>query len=78
MQRERSFWGDPTYKPRGKDVARFVEIIRELTDGQPRGRKLGLATSAMHAITGFVATEGGPREALSMLDKLKADLTDSE
>jgi hypothetical protein len=72
---ETSFWGNPTYKPRDKDVARFVERIRDLTEKTGKHRKLKIATSAMHAITAFVAHECGPREALAILDKLRAELT---
>jgi hypothetical protein len=71
---ESSFWGNPTYKPADKDVARFVETIRELTEKTSKQRKLKVATSAMHAITAFVAHECGPREAVAILDKLRAEL----
>jgi len=71
---ETSFWGNPTYKPADKDVARFVETIRELTEKTSTQRKLKVATSAMHAITTFVTQECGPREALAILDELRAEL----
>lgn len=71
--RHASFWGDPTYKPSDKDVARFVEIISELTEKSSKQRKLKVSTSAMHAIAAFVAHECGLREAVAILDKLRAE-----
>jgi hypothetical protein len=71
---ETSFWGNPTYKPADKDVVRFVEAIRELTEKNSKQRKLKVATSAMHAITAFIAHDCGPREAIAILDKLRAEL----
>jgi hypothetical protein len=73
--RATSFWGSPTYEPLDKDVARFLEAIRELTKDQGRAHKLKTATSAMHAICAFVERDFGPKEALTLIDKLKTDIT---
>lgn len=71
---ETSFWGSPSLEPRDPDVARFLETIREITKNYPPKRSLSLATSAMQAIVAFVIHTHGPREALALLDKLKAEI----
>ncbi len=42
----KSFWGDPTHKTQDKDVARFVEVIRTITNSYGDKRALKIATSA--------------------------------
>ena len=63
-----SFWGTPTSPPRGKDVAKFLEIIRKLTEKQPDRHALRIATAALVAIVAFIHDRFGPKEALALLD----------
>jgi hypothetical protein len=72
---ETSFWGDPKYTPRDKDVARFVEVIRELTEKQSDTRALKTATSALSAIIVFIVERFGLKEALALLDRLRNEVT---
>lgn len=69
-----SFWGPPSLTPKDDDVAYFVELIRETTKNYGRKRKLQICTDAMKAITAFVIHNSGPREALALLDNLRADV----
>jgi hypothetical protein len=69
-----SFWGKPTHKPKDKDVARFVEAIRTLTENQNPTRTLKIATSAFSAIVAFVVERFGPKEAIALLDTLRAEV----
>lgn len=68
-----SFWGAPTCEPRNKDVARLVEYLRELTKRTGKGHTLRVATSSIKAIVTYVATEHGPREALAIIDAIRAE-----
>jgi hypothetical protein len=70
------FWGNPTYRPRDKDVARFLEQIRKLTADMTQQRSLGIASSALHAIASFIAVEHGLRELYALLDRIKAEVTE--
>ena len=72
---EKSFWGEPTCQPSEKDVARFLEIIRELTEKQSDKRALRTATSALDAIVAFVAERFGVKEALALLDRLRGEVS---
>lgn len=69
-----SFWGPATFDPKDADVAYFVELIRSTTKNYGKARSLQIATSAMTAITAFVAYENGPKEALALLDRLRNEV----
>ena len=69
------FWGEPTFEPEGKEVAKFVEAIRKLTEKQGEDRCLRTATSAVEAIVLFIADRHGPREALAILGRLNDQIT---
>jgi len=72
---EKSFWGDPKYEPRDKDVARFLSVIRDLTEDQSDKKALGTATSALQAIVAFIAERFGLKEVMALLDRLRAEVT---
>lgn len=74
MTQQPSFWGPPTYAPKDKDVARFVEVINEITERYGKERSLRIATSAMQAIVAFIVHHNGPREALALLDRLRNEV----
>ena len=68
------FWGSPSYAPKDKDVARFLEAIRNVTEKQSAERALRTATSAMHAIVAFVAEKFGLKEVMALLDRLRGEV----
>ena len=68
------FWGQPSYAPKDKDVARFLEAIREITKKQKPERALRTATSAMHAIVAFIADKFGLKEVMALLDRLRGEV----
>jgi len=70
-----SFWGEPKHEPNPGDVARFLEVVRTLTEKQTPDRKLRLATSALHAICAFICKEFGPKEMFAITDKIRAGVT---
>lgn len=70
----KSFWGNPTYRPKDEDVSSFVDTIRELAGEQTDERALKLCTSAMHAIVAYVVERFRPKEALALLDKMRIEL----
>jgi hypothetical protein len=69
-----SFWGAPRIEPTSKDIARLVTVIREACDGRPDGSALALATAALHATAAFLAHRFQPREALAVIDKVRAEI----
>jgi len=75
-ERGTSFWGDPRYAPKDKDVARFVELIREITENYSDTRALQIATSALKAVAAFISHRFGPKELLALLDRLRNEVTD--
>ena len=76
VERGTSFWGDPQFEANDADVACFVELIRETTKNYGNTRALQIATSALKAITAFVAHSFGPKEALALLDRMRNEVTE--
>jgi len=72
------FWGQPTYRPRNKDVARFLEVIRKATEKQSAERALQTATSALEAIIAFIAEKAGLKEVLALLERLHREVIGNE
>jgi hypothetical protein len=74
MMKPRSFWGTPKIEPSNKDVARLVGVIREACAKSSDDRALTLATAALHATAAFLAHRFKPREALAVIDRVRAEI----
>ena len=74
VTKPRSFWGAPSVEPPSKDVARLVGVIREACAGSTDDRALSIATAALQATAAFLAHRFKPREALAVLDQVRAEI----
>ncbi len=70
----RSFWGAPKVEPPNRDVARLVTVIREACANSTDDRALLIATAALHATAAFLAYRFEPREALAVIDRVRAEI----
>jgi hypothetical protein len=72
--RPNSFWGAPSIEPAAKEVARLVTVIREACAGSTDERALLIATAALHATAAYLAHRFKPREALAVIDRVRAEI----
>jgi hypothetical protein len=70
----KSFWGDPTFEVKNKDIAHTMTMIRTITEGQTDRRALRTATNTLHAVAAYVASRFGVREILAILDNLRIEI----
>jgi len=68
------FWGKPSATIRDKDVVKFIEVIRKVTETQSRDRRLYIATNAMKAIASVIVADQGRKEAMAVLDKVRSEI----
>jgi hypothetical protein len=69
-----SFWGAPKVEPMPKDVARLVTVIREACARRSDDNALELATATLHATAAYLAHRFQPREALAVIDRVRAEI----